>query len=389
MDKMQRLFSLYAPNTVFGVGAVGNVGTFAKGFGSRKALIVTDAGVAGAGLLDAATSSLEASAVAFGLFDECLPDAPLPAIVRCSKAAKEGKYDLIIAVGGGSVIDTAKVASLCLADEGEIRSLVGFDRVKERGMQKIFIPTTAGTGSEVTRAAVITDTSDGKKKGIYSKYLWADVAVVDPLMTLNLPQKITADSGFDALSHAIEAYATWNANVVSDMFAETAIRLVAENLPVAYAKGRKNVEARRNMAIAAPLGIIAAESAGAGIAHSMNYPMAAKAKITHGAAISIILPHVMEYNIMGNPLKFGNIARLMGEKTEHLSLMDAAGRAAEAVRDLARRLGLPQRMRDVGVNKDDIPGFVDYLFEFQLYGMENNARDLSREDAAGIFEAAY
>lgn len=389
MDKMQRQFLMHTPNTIVGAGTAENVGEVVEGLSGTRALVVTDAGVVNAGLLDAIKGSLEAHGIAFGLFEECLPDAPLSIVNKCARVVKDGNYDIVIGVGGGSVIDTAKVASLSLPDDFDIRTLIGFEQVKKQGIPKIFIPTTAGTGSEVTQAAVITDTSGGQKKPIYSRFLRADAAIIDPMMTLNLPAKITADTGFDALSHAIEAYTTWKANIVSDMYAETAIKLVAENLPIAYAKGRKNLEARHNMAVAATLGILAAESSGAGVAHSMNYPIAMKARISHGSALSIILPHVMEYNLIGNPLKYGKIARLMGAKIENLSPLDAAHKAEDAARGLVIQLGMPQRLRDVGIKKEDIPEFVNYLFEFQLYGMENNARDLGREDATKIFEAAY
>ena len=388
MDNLSMVFSFFHPNIIIGIGAVENVGKIAQEIGATKALIVTDAGVASAALLDVIKNSLQKGRIEFGIFEGCLPDAPLNVIEECTKTVKKGNYNLIIGVGGGSVIDTAKVASLRLASEVDVRNILGFDQVKESGIPKIFIPTTAGTGSELTRAAVITDTKDGQKKVIFSKYLRANTAIIDPLMTLNLPPKVTADSGMDALSHAIEAYGSWKANIISDMYAEKTIQLVTENLCMAYAKGRKHPEARYKLSVAAALGILAGMGSGSGLAHSMNYPIAVKAKITHGAALGIILPYVMEYNLVGNPSKYAKIADLMGENTQGLSQMDAAQKSAEAVRKLAKSLGMPQRLQDVGIKKEDICEFVDYLFNFQLYQIENNPRDLTREDATRIFEAA-
>jgi len=206
---------------------------------------------------------------------------------------------------------------------------------------------------------------------------------------LNLPSRITGDTGMDALSHSIEAYTTWKANIVSDMYAEKTIQLVAENLRVAYAKGPKHTEVRYKLAIAAALGMQAVMSSASGIVHSMNYPIGIKAHVTHGTAIALMLPHVMEYNLPGNPAKYAKIAQLMGENITGLSEMDAARKSVEAVRKLSRDVGMPQKLREVNIKKEDIPGFVDFLFEFQLYGMENNARDLTREDATKIFEAAW
>ena len=286
-------------------------------------------------------------------------------------------------------MDTTKIASVLSVTDEDVRSFLGIDKVKKAGLPKILIPTTSGTGSEWSGVGVVTDPADGQKKVIYSKYVWGDAVIIDPMMTINLPPRITGDTGMDALSHGIEAYTTWKANIISDMCAEKCIQLVAENLRIAYAKGSKHLEARYKLSIAAALGMQAVMCSAAGIVHSMNYPIGVKAHITHGAAISIMLPHVMEFNLIGNPAKYARIAQLMGEDISGLSEIEAARKSVEAVRKLSQDVGMPQRLRDVGIKKEDIPGFVDYLFEFQLYGMENNARDLTREEATKIYEAAW
>jgi len=389
MEELGRMFSVYTPNTLVGVGATDNVATLAKGLDTKKALIVTDTGVISAGLLEPIRASLQKGGIDFTIFDKCQPDAPLSVIEDCARFVKEETCDLLVAVGGGSTIDTAKVTSVLTVTDDDVRSLLGMDKVKKPGLPKIIIPTTAGSGSEWSGAAVVADDIDGHKKVLYSRYAYATAVVIDPLMTLNLPPRITADTGMDALCHGIEAYTSWKANVVSDMYAEKAIQLVAENLRIAYAKGSKHMEARYKMAIAAAMSMQAVMSSASGIVHSMNYPIGMKAHVTHGTAIALMLPHVMEYNLPGNPAKYARIAQLMGEHLSGLSEMDAARKSVEAVKKLSRDVGMPQELREIGIKKEDIPGFVDFLFEFQLYGMENNARDLTREETTKIFEAAW
>lgn len=389
MEEMSRTFSVYTPRAVIGLGAVDNVATLARELSVKKALIVTDTGVVSAGLLEPVKESLQKDGIDFAIYDKCQPEAPLNVIEDCAKTVRQGAYDLIIAVGGGSVIDTAKVTGVLAVTDEDVRGFLGMDKVKKAGLPKILIPTTGGTGSEWSGVCVVTDNVDGQKKVIHSKYAWGEAAIIDPLMTLNLPTRLTGDTGMDALSHGIEAYTTWKANVISDMYAEKTIQLVAENLRIAYAKGAKHIEARYKIAIGAALSMQAFMSSAGGLVHSMNYPIGVKAHISHGAAVSIMLPYVMEYNLPGNPAKYGKIAQLMGEDITGLSKMDAARRSVEAVRKLSQDVGMPQKLREVGIKKEDIPGFVDYLFKFQLYGMENNARDLTREDAGKIFEAAW
>jgi len=385
-------FWVRVPDTLIGIGAVQNTGTLVKKLAAKKVLIVTDRGVAQAGLVDKVKRSLEEEGIELGIFDACEPDAPVNVIKSCAQFAKEGGYDLMISVGGGSTMDIAKVAAVVATAEDvaqeDINQYVP-TKVPRRGLPKIHVPTTAGTGSEVSIAAVITDT-DGRKKAILSEYFFPEVAIVDPLMTLNLPPRITADSGMDALSHAIEAYTTVKASIVSDMFAEMTMKLVADNLRTAYSKGSENLEARYNMAIAAHHSSIALSTAGGAIlSHGMGYAIQMGIDCTHGVSCSIMLPHVMEFNMLTDQPRYAHMAELMGEKVEGLSLPDAAQKAADAVRQLSLDVNMPQRLRDIGVKKEQIPQLVDILFTYSPRHVSNNPHNCSREDAARIFEAAW
>jgi len=381
-------FSLFIPETLIGVGASGDIAKIIKSQNLSKVLIATDKGVVQAGLLPNITRPLESEGIAYGVFDECLPDAPFSVIERCAQLAKEKSYDTIIALGGGSVIDTVKAASVLATGKKDIHGCLGQYNVSWPGLATIMVPTTAGTAAEWTWAAVITDDSKGIKRSIYSNYLHPKAVVIDPLLTLNLPPQATADTGMDALIHGIEAYTTWRCNVVSDMFAEQTIKLVSENLRAAYGKGSKNIEARYNMAVAAALGFCFIFS-GLGLAHAMAYPLQLKAKISHGISCSILIPFVMEYNLPANQHRYAKIAEFMGERVEGLSMRDRALKSVDAVRNLSIDLELPQRMRDVGIIKEDIPSFVDNVLEFQPHVTAANPRDASKEAITRIFEAAW
>jgi alcohol dehydrogenase class IV len=260
--------------------------------------------------------------------------------------------------------------------------------MRSGGVPKIFLPTTSGTGSEWSNSAVFTDDASKRKIPVNNDYLWVDAAVIDPALTLNLPPSATADSGMDALSHALEGYTCWKANVITDMLAEKAIKLISDNLRAAYAKGSKHMEARYNMAVAAALAMFAIRTSAGYIVHSLSYPLGIKAHLSHGAACSLMLPSVMEFNLVGNMEKFAKVAELMGETTEGLSVREKAQKSIGAVRRLSADLGLPQTLREVGIKEADIPEIVDYVFKFHAYQIENNPRYVRREDLERIVRAA-
>jgi len=388
MNRIANKFSIFIPESLIGVGAVDDIGSIVKGLKANKVLIVTDGGLVKIGLIDKVKRPLENDGIEYGVFDGCLPDAPFSVIERCAQRAKEGGYDLMIALGGGSVMDTVKAASILATGEGDIYSYLGQYKVYHPGLPTIMIPTTAGTAAEWTWAAVITDDSKGLKRSIYSHYLHPKAVIIDPLLTVALPRYATAETGMDALIHGIEAFTTRKSNLVSDMFAERTIKLVAENLRTAHAKGGENIEARYNMAVAAALGFCFIFS-GLGLAHAMAYPLQLKSQISHGVSCSILIPFVMEYNMPGDLHKYVRIAELMGEEVEGLSLRDKAIKSIDAVRKLAIDVEMPQRMRDVGVKKEDIPGFVENVLTFQPHVVDANPRDASKEAISKIFEAAW
>jgi alcohol dehydrogenase len=388
---MVDILSLQFPNTLIGTGSVSAIAGLAKKSGVQKVLIITDQGIVQTGIIDKIKSSLADTGIEIGVYDNCLPDAPSNVIEHCAQKVVEGNYGLLVGVGGGSVLDTTKVVSLVASTGKKVQDFIGLEEIEaDRVIPKILIPTTAGTGSEWTAVAVVTDKTDGKKKRVgRAPCLMADTAIIDPELTLGLPQKITADTGFDVLAHAIEAYVSTKATIVGDMFAEKTIELVANNLREAYTTGKNNITARHNMAVAATLAAGALQASHAGLAHCMDGLIVEKAKISHGAALGILLPHVMEFNRIAAPEKFARIARLMGEDTANMSDKDAAAKAPGAVRKLSDDLEMIGQMEKVGVKSEDIPELVGSFMKNWI-GLANmiNPREATSEDIEGVFMAA-
>ena len=388
-------FKVCIPNTFMGNGAMEKVGALVQQHGGKKVLIITDTGIVQAGLVDKVKQSLEKEEIESATFDGCKPDALISVIKDCAQFAAKGGYDLIIGVGGGSVMDTAKVTRIAATAkdvaEEDIRQY--FSGVPGPGLPMILIATTAGSGAEMSGAAVVTDDVTGGetiKRSIVNDYLLPDAVIVDPLMTANLPPKITAGTGMDALAHAIEAYTHARANLISDMFAETTIKLVSSNLRSAYGEGSSNPEARYSMSVAASMAILAFNTAGGPtLTHGMGHSLQAKAHCAHGVSCSIMLPYVMEFNMPACLPRFARIAELMGEKVDGLSPPDAAQKAVDAVRRLSLDIGMPQRLRDIGLKRAGVPEIVDILFNVNARTLVNNPRDCSREDALKILEAAW
>jgi len=392
--------TLQLPKIFIGHGAVeNNIGVIVKSLGAKRVLIVTDKGVVQAGLVDKVTQPLEKEKVEFGIFDGCEPDAPIATIKSCAKFAKGGGYDLFISIGGGSTIDTGKIASVLATAENidkEDPNQYFVRGVSRPGLRRIHIPTTAGTGAELTRALMVTDEDNHKRVIFMGDYGRPEAAIIDPLMTLNLPQRITADGGIDALTHAIEGYTHIGANILSDMFNETVIRLVSDNLRLAYCNGAANVEARYNMSIAATFSLVG-QTLGPSVtlAHAMAQSMQKETNCTHGISVAILEPYVMEFNMLTNPQKHARIGEIMGEQTVGLSLRDAAQKGPDAVRKLTADIEMPQKLRDIGVKKEQLPGFVGLLFSetgdmiTNLRLANNNPRIISKSDILRLFELAW
>jgi alcohol dehydrogenase class IV len=378
----------YSPNrVVFGSDTLRTVGNEVLQLGAKKAFIVTDPGVVKADLVRSVKSSLESAAISYAIYDRVEPEPPIRCVTEATALFRSEGCDLVIGMGGGSSLDVAKAVSIMVTHGGNLHDFIGMDLVKKRGAPKILIPTTSGTGSEVTRVLVVTDEKDNTKKVVNSIYALADVALVDPLLTLSLPPKVTADTGIDALVHAIETYVAVTATPFSDILAEKAIAWIGEYLPVAWAKG-SNVEARYYLSLASTVAGMAFASGGLGAVHALAYPIGTEYHLPHGRSNAIMLPHIMRYNLPGSPEKYAMIAGLMGRDVEGLSVMEAADLSVEAVEDLLSTVEISYRLRDYGIPKEAIPKLVEGGMKFaRLFAF--NPRDLNEKDVRMVFDDAY
>ena len=372
---------------LFGAGSAEKTGTEAQLLKAKKALIITDPGVIQAGLLEGIEKSLQSVGIPFAIFDGVEPDPRIEVVEKSAEKAKKEGMDLIIGFGGGSSLDIAKVTSVMVANPGKIDSFFGIDLVPNPGVPVILIPTTAGTGSEVTPIAILSDTKEKLKKGIVSPTLFPEVALVDPKLTIGLPPSVTAFTGMDALTHAIEACYSVNATGLSDLLAIRAMELISKNLRMAYAYG-ENLSARSNMMEGSLLAGIAFANAGVGAVHAFAYPLGGEFHLAHGLTNTLMLPYVMRYNILGCPYKFAQMAKAFGEKVEGLSELDAAETAVKFVERLSDDLRVPRRLRDVGIPEKAIPGLAEAAMKVTRL-LANNPRKISLEDANAIYKSAY
>ncbi len=372
---------------LFGLGAVEKTGTEAQLLKAKKVLIVTDPGVIQAGLLQHVEKSLQSAGLPFAIFDGVEADPRIEVVEKSVEKAKKEGIDLIIGFGGGSSLDIAKITSIMVTNQGKIDSFFGVDLVPNSGLPVMLIPTTAGTGSEVTPIAILSDTREKLKKGIVSPTLFPEVAIVDPKLTVGLPPSVTAFTGMDALTHAIEAYASINATGLSDLLAFRAMELLSKNIRMAFAHG-ENLVARSNMMEGSLLAGIAFANAGVGAVHAFAYPLGGEFHLAHGLTNTLMLPYLMRYNILGCPDKFAAMARAFGEKVEGLSELAAAEAAVRFVERLSDDLRVPRRLRDVGIPEKAIPGLAEAAMKVTRL-LANNPRKMTLEDAKAIYKSAY
>jgi len=385
MDKIT-LFST-TKRIIFGLGAVEKVGAEAQFLKAKKVLIITDPGVIQAGLLEDVKTSLQSMGIPFIIFDGVEPDPRIEVVEKSVQVAKKEGINLIIGLGGGSSLDIAKVTSILITNPGEIDQFFGIDLVPNPGLPVILVPTTAGTGSEVTPIAILSDPKEKLKKGIVSPTLFPEVAIVDPKLTLGLPPSVTALTGMDALTHAIEAYYSVNATALTDLLALRAMELISKNIRMAFAHG-ENIVARSNMMEGSLLAGIAFANAGVGAVHAFAYPLGGEFHLAHGLTNTLMLPYVMRYNILGCPSKFAQMAKAFGEKVEGLSELDGAEVAVKFVERLSDDLRVPRRLRDVGIPEEAIPRLAEAAMKVTRL-LANNPRKVRLEDAIAIYKTAY
>jgi alcohol dehydrogenase class IV len=386
---MMQTFQFKAPSVIVnGPGAAKEVGSFAKGLG-KKALIVTDNLLEKIGLLDEIKKALEVAGIPFATYDKVVTEPTMDYTGEGLKIYQEAKADFLIAVGGGSPIDTAKGISALATNPGKMSDFEGANKIPTPGAPLIAIPTTAGTGSEVTQFTIITDTTRDVKMLIASPSVMPRVALVDPMMTLLMPQGITAGTGLDALTHAIEAYVSVKAQPITDALALHAIRLISGNLRQAWCNGN-NIEARTNMMTGALEAGLAFSNASVALVHGMARPIGAYFHVSHGISNAALLPTVIEFSIPGNPKRYVDIAEAMGEVTERLSIIDGAYLAAKAVKRLNDDLKIPT-LRGLGVDEKKFHSIVSQMAADAIASGSpgNNPRKATTEEIVELYRKAF
>ncbi len=336
---------------VYKSGAINGLGSLLKDAGIHKVLVVTDPGIAKAGFLDVVSPVLIAGNVEFKIFQEVEPNPSVDTVNKGAAIFDEFKFQGVIALGGGSPMDTAKAIAIKVTNLGDIPDYEGLDTFEKDPLPVWAIPTTAGTGSEVTPFAVITDRVKKYKLTIISTRIIPKVALLDPGLISGLPASIAASTGLDALTHAIEAYVSLFSSPYSDSFAEKAIEMIGRNLRL-FVANRSNEEAAGNMLLASLFAGLAFTHARLGNAHAMAHPLGGYFDVPHGVANAILLPYIMDYNRMANPEKFIRIAKLMGEEA-------TAQGAVEAVKKLNRDLNIPEKLSHFGVKEEVIPEMTE------------------------------
>lgn len=377
-----------APAIIYGIEASRTIGDYAPGIG-RKALIVTDTHLNGMGILAGIKDSLTNAGVDFILFDQVTTEPVIDYVEEGLQVLEDNKCDFIISVGGGSSIDTGKGISVSASNKGSIRDFEGMNKIQKPGLPHLAIPTTAGTGSEVSQATIITDSGRDVKMLIISPHIFPRMAFVDPLLTVQMPLHITASTGLDALTHAIEAYVSVRAHSLTDALALHAIRLISEHLPQAWSDGT-NIEARAHMMTAALEAGLAFTNSSVALVHGMARPLGAHFHIPHGIANAALLATVVEFSILGNPRRYAHIAEAMGEDTRGLSPMDAGYLAAKAVRKLVEFLEIPS-LGGLGIAEEKFNKAVEQMGKDALAGgsSDNNPRKASLGELVELYRKAY
>jgi alcohol dehydrogenase class IV len=380
---------LIPPVLITGTGAVEKVGEECKKLGGKKGLIVTDAVLSKLGALEGVKKSLASQGLDVAVYDKIAAEPTDVYVQEGVQTFRDNGCDFLLAVGGGSAIDTAKAVSVMLTNPGEIDGYRGLGKLVKKGAPLVAIPTTAGTGSEVTVFTIITDTKKNVKMLIGSPYLMPQVAIVDPAMTLSCPRGLTAAVGIDALTHAIEAYVSLKAQAMSDMYCLSAIELISGNLRQVFANGN-NIEAREKVMLGALQAGIAFSNASVALVHGMSRPIGAYFHVPHGVSNAVLLGVVTEFSLIGNPHRYAQIAKAMGEDIAGLSDMDAAKRAADAVRRLIKDVKIPS-LPELGVDGKKLKELAPQMAEDAIASGSpgNNPRLATKDEIVELYHLAY
>ncbi|WP_425334220.1 iron-containing alcohol dehydrogenase [Polynucleobacter sphagniphilus] len=366
-------------------GGAANLAKIIQARGGKSVLIVTDPGVLSAGLLSQSQQGFKDLGIALDVFSQVQADPPISVIENAVNAAQQCRADYIVGFGGGSSMDVAKLVALLAAGKEKLSEVYGVGVAKGPRLPLILVPTTAGTGSEVTTISIVT-VSDSEKKGVVSPQLLPDLALLDAQLTLGLPSHVTAATGIDAMVHAIEAFTTKRLkNPISDCLAKEALRLLASNLHRAVRSGN-DIEARENMLLGACLAGMAFTNAPVAGVHALAYPIGARFHVPHGLSNALMLGPVMRFNLEQAHFMYAELGQIIQPGLLG-STLDQATQLADYLGSLATELGLPGRLTDVGITENDINQLAaDAMLQTRL--LMNSPREITLQDAAALYAEA-
>jgi alcohol dehydrogenase len=376
-----------AKKIVFGKGSFAALPEHLAELRVSRPLIVLDRNLAEAGFRERVSGLLDRAGIGCVIDDKTEPEPPLELADKGTKIALKNKCDGVVGIGGGSAMDLAKAIAVLAVNKAKAEEFLGLNRVPGPGLPKIMVPTTAGTGSEATFTAVFIRRKLKKKEGMNSPYLYPELALLDPELTLTLPPHPTAATGIDALCHAIESYTSINASPMSELLSLEAIGLISENLRTAVHDG-SNVEAREAMLLGSLYAGLGLANAGVTAVHSLSYPLGGKYGVSHGLANTIMLPRVMAFNLPGALEKFVDIAEVMGEIVDDLPLREAAYLAVEAVEALIEDCGIMTTLEELKIPESDFPELAKAAMTVAR-PLANNPCKMTIEDMVEIYQEAY
>lgn len=371
-------FNYYLPvNVVFGAGKVNEAGALARPYG-KKALIVTGKSSAKrSGLYDRVKKSLQEGGIDSVLFDQAEPN-PLTTTAEAGAAlARSARCDMVVAIGGGSIMDCAKAIAFLALNDGDINDYIFNRKKSDQALPLILIPTTCGTGSEGNGFAVLTNPENGDKKSLRCNAIVAKVSIVDPECMMTMPKKVLASVGFDALCHNIEAYTSKIAQPFTDALSIYAISLIAENLVSLYTGADESPKAWEEITVASTIGGMVINTAGVTLAHGMEHPASGLKNIVHGQGLAALTPTVVDASWKGAPEKFARISKLLGGQ--------GAEDCGDRIRELLKQLDLNLKLSDLGIREEDVPWMAENCMKVSAAGVANNPVVFTREEIEDIY----
>ena len=370
-----------------GPGALQSLERILRQMDPGRILIVTGPNLRKAGILERVLGSMGSYKDRVETFINPVPEPDVTIVEECARIVREKGYDLIVGLGGGSPMDVAKGAAVVAVHEEGMRPLLGRNLLRRKGIPTILVPTTAGSGTEVTQAVVAYVPEEETKKSIWDPRTMAEAAIVDPELTLQMPPRLTAETGLDALVHAIEGYTSRYANPVSRMYTREAMRLIGRYLPRAYRDG-SDLEAREAMARAATLAGIGMSNSGLGAIHALALILDHKG-FTHCQSLAVLAPWVVRFNRLGHEELYARVAEALGEKVQGLRVEEASRKASDALLRLLREMQISPYLKDYGIRKDEVRPLALGAHRVGQRLLPMNIREISEEDALAIFGEAY